>query len=651
MKKILNSLLIMLILLGSTSCSEWLDVNTDPSNPNESSAAINLRLPWIQNYYLYAWGSASMRASTAAGLYTQTSTASANGTLASWNPYQSICTTAYQHWYLGGFVNIKPLMEKAEEVGAYHYIGAAYALRAMGTFIMLDLHGELPLSEANVNGVFAPKYDDGKTLYESSMADLDKAIECFGKTQESTAPALSMGDAWNGGDVEKWIKLCNGFKARYLLQVSKKSIYDGDAVLAALAKAPQANADNTYEKNSNVKGDTQFTFDSYNPSHIWNTLAWGATQRATRWYKNLLDNSYTGGSNVIDPRMDRLLPSIMTNIVATAEGKVSTYGWRVDAGVDNMNSDVRVNGGPVNASYVTDKVVEEKDNIITYEIAKADERDAFIAGLQPSTTHKVEGNNVTVTYPIGAFYINSTNHNRAGDTIYVNMQSWGVDSYGKTPENTFAYPTKDMLSYGAVSSSGTFYSRPDSDLDIVTYSEMCFIKSEVYLRAGDKASAYAAYIAGINANFDRMQTRFNEWGATNAANPFIQPMDAADITAYMASAAVVQDAANLTIADIIKQKIIALGPNLQVWNDMRRLNYSGGDAQLGNAYIDYKRPADFSATNKITGGSPSDATYWFRRFSQSTHESNYNNTNLLASHPHAMQDDIWCQPVWWDIAE
>ena len=641
MKKILNSLLIMLILLGSTSCSEWLDVNTDPNNPNENSAAVDIRLPWIQNYYLYAWGSASMRASTAAGIYTQTSTTSANGTLASWNPYQSICTTAYQHWYLGGFVNIKPLMVNAEEQGAYHYLGAAYALRAMGTFIMLDLHGELPLSEANVSGIFAPKYDDGKTIYESCMADLDKAIEYLGMTQETSAPALSAGDAWNGGSVDKWIKLCYGLKARYLLQVSKKSIYDGDAVLAALANAPKANADNSYEVNTNIKGDTQFTFDSYNPSHIWNSLAWGATQRATRWYRNLLDNSYTGGSNVIDPRMDRLLPSIMTNVVADSEGKVLSNDWRVDVGVDNMNSDVRVNGGPIMAAYAA------KSTDITYSISDASARAKFVADI-PASRVSVKGNDVKVTYPIGAFYINSTNYLRAGDTVYVNMRSWGVDSYGKLPEDTYDYANPAA---GAVSASGTFYSRPDSDLDILTYSEMCFIKAEVYLRKGDKASAHAAYIAGIKGNFDRMQTRFKEWGTTNPNHPFIQPMDEADIAAYMASAAVVQNAANLTISEIIKQKIIALGPNLQVWNDMRRLNYSGGDSKLGNAYIDYKRPADFTATNKITGGSPSDVTYWLRRFSQSTHESNYNNTNLLASHPHAMQDDIWCQPVWWDIAE
>mgnify|MGYP000786706139 CR=1 FL=1 len=79
------------------------------------------------------------------------------------------------------------------------------------------------------------------------------------------------------------------------------------------------------------------------------------------------------------------------------------------------------------------------------------------------------------------------------------------------------------------------------------------------------------------------------------------------------------------------------------WNDMRRLDYS-------KTYIDYKRPHDFSATGKMTGTTESDPSYWFRRLSQSTHESNYNLTQLKASNKQAMTDPIWSCPVWWDCA-
>ena len=103
------------------------------------------------------------------------------------------------------------------------------------------------------------------------------------------------------------------------------------------------------------------------------------------------------------------------------------------------------------------------------------------------------------------------------------------------------------------------------------------------------------------------------------------------------------------MADIMQQKLIALGLNFQNWNDMRRFNYSAGNiGGFGVVYRDYKRPFEFTATNIMTGTNPTDLTYWFRRFSHSTHESNYNNEQLLKSNPLAMQDAIWSDPVWWD---
>ena len=146
-----------------------------------------------------------------------------------------------------------------------------------------------------------------------------------------------------------------------------------------------------------------------------------------------------------------------------------------------------------------------------------------------------------------------------------------------------------------------------------------------------------------------MLFRSNEWKTAGSNNPDEMPMDDAEIAEYLAGPAVCQNASDLTMAEIIRQKIIALGFDMEIWNDMRRFNYSAGNiGNLGVVYTDYVRPAEFSATNKIIGSSPNELTYWFRRFSQSTHESNYNLTELLASNKLAMTDPIWSCPVWWD---
>lgn len=648
MKKLKYIALSLALVLGTSSCEDYLDVNNDPDNPVSESVSPQLRLSWIQNYYTYAWGTASMRTSTIAGIMTQVYGTSANNLLSSWNPAQSSCTTVYQNFYLGAGVNIDPLIAKAEELGAYHYAGAAYCIKAMGFMMMLDLHGELPIQEAFI-GKTNPTYDDGKKMYEICMDYLDKAIENFGKTQNTAAPNLKAGDLWNDGEIGKWTKLCYGLKARYLLKLSKKSEYDPEAILAALEKAPLSNDDNTIMKNYNVPGDeTNFTVgDPYQASAIWNCTGYGATQRLSRWYINLLTNKFTGGSGEVDPRLSKLAPAMMTNVIVK-DGKIIGNEWARDAGVDVMYSKTRNDAGPVASLFVTgdeDKGFDKNLNgfLITYDLEKVpwEEKANFIADAMANHRTYQSDHKITVIYPIGAAYCNTTDYKRAGDTIYVNMRANSMSSGGRSAKDMFYYYPSQKYDY--VAGTGTFYARPSSDTDIMTYSEMCFIKAEVLYRKGDMPGALDAYRKGIEANFARMQIKLKAWEAEGTENPDQLPMDEAAINAYLASAAVCQSSGELTLFEIMRQKLIAMGINTEIWNDMRRLDFS-------KVYVDYKRPSDFSADNKMVGSSESDPAYWFRRLSQSTHESNYNLTQLRASNKQAMTDPIWSCPVWWDCA-
>lgn len=87
MKKLLYITLSLILTFGVASCDNWLDVNTNPDNPNNLSATVDVRLPWIQYYYMYAWGTTNARVNGAAQIITGTSRASTVGRLSLWNPY------------------------------------------------------------------------------------------------------------------------------------------------------------------------------------------------------------------------------------------------------------------------------------------------------------------------------------------------------------------------------------------------------------------------------------------------------------------------------------------------------------------------------------------------------------------------------------
>ena len=68
MKNLKYIILGSLIMLVSTSCKKWLDVNTDPDNPNNQSVLVQNRLPWIEHFYQYTAGVTNYRTSCIAGV-------------------------------------------------------------------------------------------------------------------------------------------------------------------------------------------------------------------------------------------------------------------------------------------------------------------------------------------------------------------------------------------------------------------------------------------------------------------------------------------------------------------------------------------------------------------------------------------------------
>jgi hypothetical protein len=206
MKKTKYIILGCVLVLNLASCKKWLDVNTDPDNPNNQTVLIQNRVPWIEHFYQYTAGVTNYRTALQAGVY-YTNSGSGNTFSTTWQCSSGNSTTPYQTWFIEVSSNVVDLYNSAQKQGAYHYMAVADVFHALGYMQMLDLYGEMPYTEAGT-GNPSPKPDDGKTIYNGCMDKLNEAIGLFNKTQEVGAPALSSGDLWNGGDVSKWLKLC-----------------------------------------------------------------------------------------------------------------------------------------------------------------------------------------------------------------------------------------------------------------------------------------------------------------------------------------------------------------------------------------------------------------------------------------------------------
>ena len=676
MKKLLYSILSLILIFGATSCENWLDVNTDPDSPNSLSATVEIRLPWIQYYYAYAYGCASVRTNASTQMITSTSRTGTIGRLAHWNPNEGPSTTPYQNWFVGAAVNIPDIIEKSAETGATHYEAAALVIKSMGYVMMADLYGEMPYTSA-VTAESAPSYDTGDVIYEGCIADLDRAIELFSQPQQTGAVSLAEGDTWNGGDVNKWIKLCYGLKARWLNNFSKTSKYDPEAILAAINNGPKSNSDNTKMTHYNVEtaGTCITVGDAYGPNVVWDTAAWGTGQRLLRWYANLLTNFK--GTGVEDPRADKLLPHSMINVELSDDGsRITSHEWLRDCGIDIMDVEDgwlmnRHAAGNTNSylTMATEDVTKSYkiENIVKYFTSV----DAFVENAKKyykNATFEVKSDAVDITYHPGAMYVNDVNPIYVEDVKYVQLRADALfETSGLSATDMCCYysaVSANTRAVGLVQGTGAFYTRPDSDTDFMTYSEMCFIKSEVLFRKGDKAGAYAAYKEGILSHFARMNEKLNYWtgiGCGKTALGFdvsfaYAPMSQADIDAYMASAAVKQNSADLTLSDIMMQKFIAMGFNYQNWNDMRRYNYYAGNiSNYGVIYTEMKEPAYRTQDVSTFSSNPNDDSFFLRRWQLPSLETNYNskNANALFKSLYGIAPTdytVYSIPVAWDRA-
>ncbi len=166
--------------------------------------------------------------------------------------------------------------------------------------------------------------------------------------------------------------------------------------------------------------------------------------------------------------------------------------------------------------------------------------------------------------------------------------------------NTGAANTIRDENYISVSSPVTKQTAP---LYIVTNSELRFIEAEAALRSGaaGRDRAYAAYLAGISANMDRLEV-------------------VAEKNAYVTNPAVAVGAANLTLGLIFKEKYVATYLSPEAWTDMRRNDYQ---------YKDFKLPENAVLTKPI------------RRVAYPLSERTKNGSNVPAELP-------LDTPLWWD---
>jgi hypothetical protein len=220
------------------------------------------------------------------------------------------------------------------------------------------------------------------------------------------------------------------------------------------------------------------------------------------------------------------------------------------------------------------------DALLTYPGLSTDNADRNFWG--PSR------DNIT-NYRQTLFILNLMNGTQFGGTVDPRMSRM----LSPSPDGQFRGLDPNVLNFGALDSlrrPNNFYGYPGtlrlglpsrylfadkSKVPVMTYSQLQFIKAEAALRAGDQATALAAYTNGIASHIDFVNARNLD------DNQAVTQISAAEKTALLTSPNIVP--ATLTLSHIMSQKVIAQwawGHN-ELWMDMRRYHYTDLDPVSG----------------------------------------------------------------------
>lgn len=204
-------------LLVSTSCSKYLDINDNPNKP--TSAELNKVLTGAEY---------DIAMSFAAGSYIGSSLPSYVFHLSSREVdnygITNATSTLGNTWLQGyayGLKNTNAVIRAAEEGNNMIYAGIGKLMKAYAFTNLVDLWGDIPYTEFDIEGNYAPKLDRSQDIYNSLFALIDEAI---GNLQDPNAANLlkpANDDLIYKGNIEKWVRMGNTLKLKLLVQSRK----------------------------------------------------------------------------------------------------------------------------------------------------------------------------------------------------------------------------------------------------------------------------------------------------------------------------------------------------------------------------------------------------------------------------------------------
>ena len=246
-------------MMALTSCD--LDINENPNFPSSSSITADLMFPAVENSIADVLGDQMFNyGGFFAQYFEQAPTANQYNDLAELNIDEGsdLFNRCYSLLYAGALADIKDIMTKTDNKSD---LFACTVMRAQALQLVVDNLSDAPYNDALQGSSNAmPKWDDGRTVYEGVLKELDDA------EAELEGDPISMTDPLLNKSLNQWKGYANALRLRMYLRLIDANI-NKDENIANVKKLVADNeffsGDVAWNVYSNAAGQYNPWYDGY----------------------------------------------------------------------------------------------------------------------------------------------------------------------------------------------------------------------------------------------------------------------------------------------------------------------------------------------------------------------------------------------------
>ncbi len=203
------------LMLSFSSCDSYLDINEDPNSPTSSNITSSMVMPAVEMNLAASYGD-YLRIT---GGYFSQIYAHYFGTsnYVDYSQFQMSATRSssfYTQMTQRVQSNAQEIREMAAEEEDWGTYLAATTLRAFAYQCLVDCYGEVPYTEALDESNLTPAYDDGLTVYQGILEELDYAL-----SMATSSSTVCTNFLYEGETAGNWIRFANALKLRILMRM------------------------------------------------------------------------------------------------------------------------------------------------------------------------------------------------------------------------------------------------------------------------------------------------------------------------------------------------------------------------------------------------------------------------------------------------